>query len=548
SLGKYRHSLASHGNFTTSFNYISTNKQYNARGHFYSFDFLNNENGGLTDTSILYFETEEPNYDDRGRLETNFTDANNMFKGKRFYFDQNYILINRKKQVKENILAIKTKIQLDSINLELAAVKNDSVQRVNQLQEIYTENIDSILAQDSIYLVIDSKLKAVKKKKPRVNLDSLDLEKISNTSTFKLHIGNEVWYQYSHYRYKQETPNDMFGETFVEQTLDNARLNQFNASAFVGVQSATIGKLKAGVRYYNYNYYFNSQLFLDEKIIPKNIDGNAIGLKANWKTSYGKFKLEATGETFLIGDLDGSHLKVKTGLQKDSIYDFNAFIQLSSTQPNFNKLLYQSNYKNYNWYHNFENEKLQRIGAEFKLNKYGSIKASYNILDNYTYFNTEGEAAQTTNTINYLKAKLYLKYNFWKFTLANTVLYQKVDKGDGIYRVPEFLTRNSFYFSSHVFKGDPLFLQTGVTVKYFTPYKMNAYNPLISEFYLQNDVEIGGFPVVDFFVNAQIQRTRLYLKAENITASFTGRNYYSAPTYPYRDFIVRFGLVWNFFI
>ncbi|HBK84363.1 MAG TPA: hypothetical protein DDZ41_12365, partial [Flavobacterium sp.] len=26
-----------------------------------------------------------------------------------------------------------------------------------------------------------------------------------------------------------------------------------------------------------------------------------------------------------------------------------------------------------------------------------------------------------------------------------------------------------------------------------------------------------------------------------------GYNYYTAPNYPYRDFMVRFGLVWNFF-
>ncbi len=43
SLGKYRHTLASHGNFRTTFNYHTKNKKYDARGHFYSFDLLNNE-------------------------------------------------------------------------------------------------------------------------------------------------------------------------------------------------------------------------------------------------------------------------------------------------------------------------------------------------------------------------------------------------------------------------------------------------------------------------------------------------------------------------
>ena len=52
----------------------------------------------------------------------------------------------------------------------------------------------------------------------------------------------------------------------------------------------------------------------------------------------------------------------------------------------------------------------------------------------------------------------------------------------------------------------------------------------------------------DIFINAEISRVRFYLLFEHVNADFTGYNYYSAPDYPYRDFKVRFGLVWNFFI
>ena len=127
-------------------------------------------------------------------------------------------------------------------------------------------------------------------------------------------------------------------------------------------------------------------------------------------------------------------------------------------------------------------------------------------------------------------------------------MYQNVSRGESFFKVPEIVTRNTLYYSNYLFKGKPLYLQTGVTVKYFTSFNANAYNPLLSEFVLQNTQEIGNFPMLDFFANAQIRRTRIYLKVENFGASFTGRNYYSAPTYPYRDLTVRFGLVWNWFI
>src|SRR5690606_26645677 len=102
------------------------------------------------------------------------------------------------------------------------------------------------------------------------------------------------------------------------------------------------------------------------------------------------------------------------------------------------------------------------------------------------------------------------------------------------------------YFSDHVFKK-AMFLQTGFSVNYFTNYYANDYNPLIGEFYVQNQREIGNFPVIDFFINAKVSTARIFLKAEHFNSSFTGYNFYSTPNQPYRDFIIRFGIAWNFF-
>jgi hypothetical protein len=127
------------------------------------------------------------------------------------------------------------------------------------------------------------------------------------------------------------------------------------------------------------------------------------------------------------------------------------------------------------------------------------------------------------------------------------VLYQNTQENNGVLNVPQLTTRNTLYFSSHVFKK-AMYLQTGVTLNYFAKYYMNAYNPLLAEFYVQTDREFGDFPRLDFFLNAKIRQTRLYFKAEHFNSSFTGYDYYSAPNNPYRDFTVRFGLVWNFFL
>jgi len=237
-------------------------------------------------------------------------------------------------------------------------------------------------------------------------------------------------------------------------------------------------------------------------------------------------------------------------------------IHASSRMPNFNFLLYQSDYRNFNWQNTdtFQNQQSQSIRFGFDSKKLGLVEAEYSAIDNYTYFKsiaTEAQldAGQETafvqpfqegTTVNHLRVKYTKEFKWRRWALANTVLYQDVTQDDQVINVPQLVTRNTLYFSKDIFKK-AMFIQTGVTFKYFTSYNMNAYNPLLGEFYIQNREEFGGYPLLDFFINAKVRQTRIYLKAEHFNSSFSEPNFYSAPNYPYRDFVIRFGLVWNFF-
>jgi hypothetical protein len=154
--------------------------------------------------------------------------------------------------------------------------------------------------------------------------------------------------------------------------------------------------------------------------------------------------------------------------------------------------------------------------------------------------------AQYEGTINYLSVKISRELKFGNFALDNTILYQKTEQQDAILNVPAIVTRNTFYFSDFIFKK-ALFLQTGISLNYFSNYYANEYNPVIGEFFVQKDKQIGNHPNLDFFINAKIQRTRIYFKAEHFNSALTGNNFYASPNNPSRDFTIRFGLIWNFF-
>ena len=106
SLGKYQHILASTGNFTFTTNYKTKNERYNIRGHFTAQDILNQQNGGLTDTSLDLFINEDPDFTDRRRLDVNFEDGENLLKGSRFFVEHEYKLIQKKDSLSYSMLTL----------------------------------------------------------------------------------------------------------------------------------------------------------------------------------------------------------------------------------------------------------------------------------------------------------------------------------------------------------------------------------------------------------------------------------------------------------
>jgi hypothetical protein len=79
-----------------TYSYKTKNEKYSLRSHMVAQDLINNENGGLSPISIDNFESNNPNFTDRGRLETNFTDASNVLRANRYYIKHDFKIWQRK--------------------------------------------------------------------------------------------------------------------------------------------------------------------------------------------------------------------------------------------------------------------------------------------------------------------------------------------------------------------------------------------------------------------------------------------------------------------
>lgn len=369
-----------------------------------------------------------------------------------------------------------------------------------------------------------------------------------------LSVGQILSFENKFYQFVQTARSDYFGEAFLSSQIDDkVTLEHFSNRFFGNYKNALLGEFQFNADYSNYNYGYNAVTVIDGVRMTNRLKDHVFGIGGSYKNRIGGFQLYGEFGLNLTGDFNGNFLDLNASYKLTSDIAVKARLNSNSKQPNFNMLLNQSDYLSYNWdhSHDFKNVQTQNLAFQVTSENIATAEIEYASINNYAYFandvNQNVKPFQADHTVNYMKVKVSKEVHFGKFALDNTMMYQNVINGEDVLNVPQLVTRNTIYFSDHLFKR-ALFLQTGFTFNYFTDYTMDAYDPLLGEFYVQNKTSLGNFPRLDFFINAKVRQTRIYVKAEHFNSAFTGYNYFAAPNNPYRDFTIRFGLVWNFFL
>ena len=471
SLGNYQHFLSSSSNFRFSTNYNSRNSKYFLKTHYVNQNLFSEENGGIRENDILNFESGNTEFIDRSVFDPQFENADNTLQGKRFYFNQKYIIRN---------------------------------------------------SSDS-------------------------------TNTRKWSVGNIITLENKYYQFKQSTPNEYFGEsTGFVQINDKVSFDTFLVNFNTSYSSSKLGMATFFMNYRDVNYSYENLADIDNNNYYESIIDENISFGFNYLFEKENYVLDFQFESLLNGDVEGSLIGagLLLNINSDSNIKFS-FIN-SDNSPDYNYIVNNSSYLNYNWNNLFKNINTTKYILNFSSDKLFKFNFEFNNILNHTYFVKDVSGivlpVQDSNNLSMFKMNISKTISFKKFAIDNKFQFQKAGKESlGIINIPELILRNTFYYQNELF-NKALFLQTGFTFNYFSEFFMNSYDPLLSEFYVQNNKLIGNFPRIDFFVNAKIQQTRIFLKAEHINSSLTGYNYYSAPNYPYRDFSIRFGLVWNFFM
>lgn len=177
-----------------------------------------------------------------------------------------------------------------------------------------------------------------------------------------------------------------------------------------------------------------------------------------------------------------------------------------------------------------------------------SPRLDYHLINNYFYYDTTAVARQFTSAFSVLRIGAQTEWRPRKFQFLAQTYYTLVSN-DNIMRIPRFFANFRVAFDFVYYKV--LYLQVGGELHYKSAYYADAYMPLTQQFHLQNRIKTEGVVYSEFFLNARINRVRLFVKmanaAQGLFQGIFNPGYFSTPFYPVVGRSLGFGVNWPLF-
>lgn len=364
----------------------------------------------------------------------------------------------------------------------------------------------------------------------------------------RVRVGYRMKSNIQDHRFSQTTAFKDYGALVNGFTSPNDdfhySLRQFDAYAII--TNPVVGWLNAYARHHKYAFteIHNSDIPI--------IKEDAYSVGGSWRKDFGIFRLRADAEIALSGNRVGNFITSEIILPRIAKSELTAGICIQDQHPGFAFERFASSYADYQWNATPKMEQRASVYGKLKHPKLGVFSLTATNISHHAYFLQDQQdmflvtPTQSQDAVNLLQLDWDGGFKWRVFRWDTKLRAQNVSGNTEAMPLPNFIGRTALYYEDHWF-DKAMFLHLGVSAHYFSKFNMRAYHPLLSEFVVQSHEKLGGYPVVNAFFNAKIKQTRLFLVVEHANANRKAATYYAAPGYPYRDLLVRFGLVWNFF-
>ena len=239
------------------------------------------------------------------------------------------------------------------------------------------------------------------------------------------------------------------------------------------------------------------------------------------------------------------HMDAGFRLGKDSMtIAAKAFFR--NETPDYYLQHYRSNH--YQWENTFQKTLRLHVSGEVAYPTrwvQPKLNVSFENITKHIYFDTDGLPKQMDGNIQVLAADLQLNITTPWVNLDNHVIYQH-SSSDKL-PLPALTLYHNLYYHGCWFKA--LDAQIGVDMRFFTKYYAPILNPALGQFCVQNQEQVGNYPVMNVYANFYVRslRLKLFAQYQHFNASFMGKQYFEMPGYPMAPDMFRAGLAWHFY-
>ncbi len=245
------------------------------------------------------------------------------------------------------------------------------------------------------------------------------------------------------------------------------------------------------------------------------------------------------------GDIDiGAHLAL-TGRLRGHPLILEGRFSMNRRSSNFWQENLFSNH--YVWSTPLNKENETRFEVKFSLPDFAFEAGAWQgVVDNKIYYGADSRIAQAAGAVSLTSVYARKDFRLGGLHLDNRVLLQWSTNQE-VVPVPLASAFLSYYYEFWVVR-DVLRLQVGLDGRYHTRYYAPSYNPALSAYYNQREVEVGSYPYMDFFVMGKWKRMRIFLKYQHINKGLFGNGeYFSAAHYPLNPGMFKIGISWGFY-
>lgn len=218
----------------------------------------------------------------------------------------------------------------------------------------------------------------------------------------------------------------------------------------------------------------------------------------------------------------------------------SAGLQQQLQSAPYNYTFYGNQYFQESWA--FSKESITQLYVNLysdKLNLWGGVR-NYAIA-NLIYINDQQNPDQYAPTFSVTQVWLRKLFNFGTFVLDNELAYQE-KTGNAPINVPRLMGRHQLSWESYMFRR-ALKVAIGVEAKYHTPYESAAYSPFLNRYYYSNAATLTNTPEGTVFFNFKIKQFRASVSLDQVQTYFT-TNQITTPNYAAQDAMLRFGFTW----